>query len=254
MWQDCDDYGQRFRQQSRNNDPSPEPEAEYATALLSDTSRPSGSLASPDPESAFAAEPHSSPAATPVAQIVHDGIGTPDLRSAYEPTRGSAVTSATASTRTLTSAGLGLIAVESVRMLGAVGSSLSVNAADRIGALDAGHRIGQAFADLGITHGAILTVGVGLLALPQLLHLRLSDKAATKTGLGLGLALIGSILGVIGGILALRWGVRVNDAVGVDDNFGTIARYVGNVVATTGSSLVAMIIAFRTLDLGEPGA
>ncbi len=231
-----------------------EPQAEYATALLSDASRPFGSLASPDPESAFAAEPHSSLAAAPVARIVRDGIGTPDLHSAQAPTRGSAVTSATASTRTLTSAGLGLIAVESLRMLGEVGSSLSVNAADRIGSLDAGHRIGQVFADLGVTHGAILAVGVGFLALPQLFHGRLSDKAATKTGLGLGLALIGSILGVIGGILALRWGVRVNDAAGVDDNFGTIARYVGNVVATTGSSLVAMIIAFRTLDLGEPGA
>ena len=151
----------------------------------------------------------------------------------------------------LTSVGVGLIVSEALRMLGAVGSQLAITSADRIGTLDPAHRAGKAFADLGISHGAILALGVGLLALPQILQRRLSDKAAAKTGLGLGLALVAAIVGVIGGVLALRFELRIADAQNLSTSAGSVLQNAANLVATTGTSLVAMVAAFRTLGLND---
>ena len=136
-------------------------------------------------------------------------------------------------------------------MLGSVGSALGTTASDEIGSLDAGHRIGLSFSELGATHGALLAVGIALLAIPQLFGRRLTAKAASKTGLGLGLALVAAVVGVVGGILALRLELRTIDAQNLATNSGTLFRNAANVLATSGTSLVAMIAALRTLGLDE---
>ena len=153
--------------------------------------------------------------------------------------------------RLITSTGVGLITVAALRMLGSVGSALGTTASDEIGSLDAGHRIGLSFSELGATHGALLAVGIALLAIPQLFGRRLTAKAASKTGLGLGLALVAAVVGVVGGILALRLELRTIDAQNLATNSGTLFRNAANVLATSGTSLVAMIAALRTLGLDE---
>ena len=149
----------------------------------------------------------------------------------------------------LTSIGLGLVLVQALRMLAAVGSQLATASADELGDLDALHRVGQAFADLGVTHGLLLSIGVGLIALPQLLQRRLSPTNATKSGIGLGVAVIAAVLGVVGGVLALRLELRTTDAENFATSISTVLQNTANLLATTGASLVAMIAAFRVLGL-----
>ncbi len=149
----------------------------------------------------------------------------------------------------LTNIGFGLVAVTALRMMAAVGSALAGTTADQGGSLDAGHRIGDAFARMGTTHGALLAIGVGVLALPFVLHGKPTDASATKTGIGLGVALIAAIAGIAGGFLALRLDLRSLDLTSNATSAATVLQNASGLLATCGTSLVAILAALWTLSL-----
>jgi hypothetical protein len=154
-------------------------------------------------------------------------------------------------TKLLSRAGFVLVALAAIRMLVLVGIAVKEGAADARGTQDAFHRVGSAFAELGIAHGLMLLVGIAMAAAPALLGDPYLDDESRSIGSTFGIGLIAAIFGVFGGFAAARLALRVNDlaslTVPADSSAVQWAKVAMNLLATAGVSLVAVIAAVRAL-------
>jgi hypothetical protein len=154
-------------------------------------------------------------------------------------------------TKLLARAGFLLVALAAIRMLVLVGIAVKDGAKDAQGTQDVFHRIGSAFAELGIAHGLMLIVGIALAAAPALLGDPYLDDESRSIGATFGIGLIAAIFGVFGGFAAARLALRVNDIADlINPGVSSTTKWakVGmNLLATAGLSLVAVIAAVRAL-------
>jgi hypothetical protein len=136
--------------------------------------------------------------------------------------------------------GSGVALVAGARLLFHVVSSLrQANPAG--GTLSWLDRFGDAFARAGATHGLLLIAAVALLSLPTLFTQ--DDLVPRRTGGGLGLVLGSSLLGVIGGLVALLVQGSIADAFDTVVSWGSR----GDVLATLALSIIALGAAMRAL-------
>jgi hypothetical protein len=136
--------------------------------------------------------------------------------------------------------GSGVALVAGARLLFHVVSSLrQANPAG--GTLSWLDRFGDAFAKAGATHGLLLIAAVALLSLPTLFTQ--DDLVPRRTGGGLGLVLGSSLLGVVGGLIALLVQGSIADAFDSAVSWGSR----GDVLATLALSVIALGAAMRAL-------
>jgi hypothetical protein len=154
-------------------------------------------------------------------------------------------------TTLLSRAGFLLVALATIRMLVLVGVAVKDGAQDSQGTQDVFHRIGSAFADLGIAHGLMLTVGIAMAAAPALLGDPYLDDQSRPIGSSFGIGLVSAIFGVFGGFAAARLAMRANDIAELSNpglsSATKWAKLAMNLVATAGVSLVAVMAAIRAL-------
>jgi hypothetical protein len=159
-------------------------------------------------------------------------------------------------TKLLARAGFLLVALAAVRMLVLVGLAVRDGANDAQGIQDVFHRIGSAFADLGLAHGLMLIVGIAMAAAPALLGDPYIDDESRSIGATFGIGLIAAVFGVFGGFAAARLAMRVNDIAEIanPDVASTTqwAKLAMNLVATAGLSLIAVVAAVRALGGDRP--
>ncbi len=154
-------------------------------------------------------------------------------------------------TKLLSRAGFLLVALAAIRMLVLVGLAVKDGASDAQGTQDAFHRIGSAFAEIGVAHGIMLIVGIAMAAAPALLGDPYLDDESRSIGSTFGIGLIAAIFGVFGGFAAARLAMRVNDIADLANprvsSTTQWAKLAMNLVATAGLSLVAVVAAVRAL-------
>ena len=154
-------------------------------------------------------------------------------------------------TKLLSRAGFFLVALAALRMIVLVALAVKDGAEDARGTQDVFHRIGSAFADLGIAHGLMLLVGIAMAAAPALLGDPFHDDESRSIGSSFGVGLIAAVFGVFGGFAAARLAMRINDIAALSDSGVSSttewAKLAMNLIATAGVSLVAVIAAIRAL-------
>jgi hypothetical protein len=159
-------------------------------------------------------------------------------------------------TKLLARAGFLLVALAAIRMLVLVGLAVRDGATDGQGIQDVFHRIGSAFAELGLAHGLMLIVGIAMAAAPALLGDPYIDDESRSIGATFGIGLIAAIFGVFGGFAAARLAMRVNDIAEIVNpgvsSTTKWAKLAMNLVATAGLSLIAVVAAVRALGGDRP--
>jgi hypothetical protein len=154
-------------------------------------------------------------------------------------------------TKLLSQAGFLLVALAAIRMLVLVGIAVKDGAKDALGTQDVFHRVGSAFADLGIAHGLMLLVGIALAAAPALLGDPYLDDQSRPIGSTFGIGLVSAVFGLFGGFAAARLAMRVNDIASASNpeisSTTQWAKLAMNLVATAGLSLIAVVAAIRAL-------
>jgi hypothetical protein len=136
--------------------------------------------------------------------------------------------------------GTGLAAVAGLRLALHVASGLKqANPLD--GALSGLARIGSGFANAGALHGLLLVAAVTLLSLPALFNR--DDLVPRRTGSGLGLALGGATLGIIGAVISLVTQSSWAKAAGTTVSLGSR----GELIAMLGLAIVALGATLRSL-------
>ncbi len=159
-------------------------------------------------------------------------------------------------TKLLARAGFLLVALAAIRMLVLVGLAVRDGASDSQGIQDVFHRIGSAFAELGLAHGLMLIVGIAMAAAPALLADPYIDDESRSIGATFGIGLIAAIFGVFGGFAAARLAMRVNEIADLANpgvsSTTRWAKLAMNLVATAGLSLVAVVAAVRALGGDRP--
>ncbi len=151
-------------------------------------------------------------------------------------------------TRLLSRSGLGLVLIAALRMLLSLVSALRTPKIDARGSRGLMLQIGEAFHNLGLSHGLLLLLGVVLAAIPFFLNDPYANDESHTIGATFGIGAIASFIGVIGGIGSALLERRVNGIKGLADGISTWAPLVKNVAATAGVSLVALLAALRAIQ------
>lgn len=141
-----------------------------------------------------------------------------------------------------TTAGSGIIAVASLRMLLALANGVVAPSPTGTAKLDVVNRIGGAFTRLGLFHGLALIVGVLLIALPPMLGDGDSDRHDSRAATLLGVAGGAAIAGILGGLLGVRAQLH-----GIHASATDWTRIVGDTIAVSGASLVALWAAMKAI-------